>query len=235
MSTKRDEPITLAQVRELSPGDKDNPTWINGELTVGVTGVRNIKDTMWSATLFDPDNPNLKLPATFFGKRAFGYDGAVVTLSGSMQLTEYKGAPQLTAYAKCQVNKVGQAGRAAGGTADGRPPSGSTGPIPGITIGMAINNACNLIGRDLTTGEDNIGYMRSAAFSADVWTIASNILRVAARLEKGRLALSDDSAGDATTSNKAPPKQEPPPPPPPKQEPPPARGQTQFDEEDVPF
>jgi hypothetical protein len=53
----------------------------------------------------------------------------------------------------------------------------------GVTVGMAINNACNMI-KDGHPPE----YYTSPAFSLDVWTIASDILRVSRLLEADKLA-----------------------------------------------
>jgi hypothetical protein len=63
---------------------------------------------------------------------------------------------------------------------------------PGVTVGMALNNACNLIakfGADPATGSGLArDYLISPQFSSDVWTIASDILRVSRLLEADRLA-----------------------------------------------
>jgi hypothetical protein len=53
----------------------------------------------------------------------------------------------------------------------------------GVTVGMAINNACNMI-KDGHPPE----YYTSPAFSLDVWTIASDILRISRMLEADKLA-----------------------------------------------
>lgn len=67
------------------------------------------------------------------------------------------------------------------------PPQGqrpATMPVHGQTVGMAVNNAVKII-----TGWDVPPvYFSTSAFSLDVYTIASDLIRVAAMLEKGKLA-----------------------------------------------
>lgn len=53
----------------------------------------------------------------------------------------------------------------------------------GVTVGMAINNACSVL-KDGHPPE----YYTSPAFSLDVWTIASDIMRVSRMLEADKLA-----------------------------------------------
>ncbi len=65
-------------------------------------------------------------------------------------------------------------------------------PINGQTVGMAINNACNLIakfGADPSTSSGLArDYLLSPKFSSDLWTIASDIMRVSGMIESGKWA-----------------------------------------------
>jgi hypothetical protein len=54
----------------------------------------------------------------------------------------------------------------------------------GVTVGMALNNACNIVKEFDYPPE----YYASPQFSSDVWTIASDILRVSRMLESDKLA-----------------------------------------------
>lgn len=62
----------------------------------------------------------------------------------------------------------------------------------GVTVGMAMNNACNLIAKFGADPGSTSGlardYLFSPKFSSDVWTIASDILRVSRMLEADKLA-----------------------------------------------
>lgn len=54
----------------------------------------------------------------------------------------------------------------------------------GVTVGMALNNACNIV----KEFDVPVEYFKSPEFSLDVWTIASDILRVSRMLEADKLA-----------------------------------------------
>lgn len=60
--------------------------------------------------------------------------------------------------------------------------------VPGVTVGMAINNAVQLIKEDAMNIENFAGYLESPDFSRDVYQIASDLIRISRILEKGNIA-----------------------------------------------
>jgi hypothetical protein len=106
---RSDPPITIGQILELAPGDKDNKQWINGVLTCGICDVKPNK-IGFSATLFDPSNTNVAVTAKFFGSGIDRLEGQVITLSGGgMSWGEYKGQCELAVGQKCRIECEGQA------------------------------------------------------------------------------------------------------------------------------
>ena len=104
-----DPPITIGQILELAPGDRDNKQWVNGVLTCGICDVKPNK-IGFSATLFDPDNTNVALVAKFFGSGIDRLEGQVITMSGGgMSWGEYKGACELAVSEKTRIECEGQA------------------------------------------------------------------------------------------------------------------------------
>lgn len=106
------------------------------------------------------------------------------------QQRNYQQQPQQQRQAPPQERQAYQQGQR---TQQQQPaPQQRPGSNLGVTVGMAINNACNLIakmGADPGTesGLDR-DYLLSPQFSSDVWTIASDILRVSRMLEADKLA-----------------------------------------------
>ena len=68
--------------------------------------------------------------------------------------------------------------------AQNRPANAGGGAILGVTVGMAVNNACAMMLEKVPSPED-IG---TPEYWREVWEHASSILRIAAVLEKGKLA-----------------------------------------------
>lgn len=60
--------------------------------------------------------------------------------------------------------------------------------VPGITVGMAINNAVNLISKNAEFQDEYHNYLKSPEFSRDVYEIASDIIRISRMLEAGNTA-----------------------------------------------
>lgn len=70
--------------------------------------------------------------------------------------------------------------------------------VPGVTVGMAINNACDLL-KETVEPHDLDAYLNSPRFSQDLWHTASDIIRISRMLEQGKFAAQvKDRAQDHT-------------------------------------
>lgn len=197
---RSDPPITIGQILELAPGDRDNKQWVNGVLTCGICDVKPNK-IGFSATLFDPDNTNVALVAKFFGSGIDRLEGQVITLSGGgMSWGEYKGACELAVGQKTRIECEGQATpafqappapRASVPVRSATPaPSvanrGVSAPMAGhpagrstsedIAIGRATNNAIALLSK---FGADKpIDWLDSDDFRMRLYILTSDLLNV---------------------------------------------------------
>lgn len=195
-----DPPITIGQILELAPGDKDNKQWVNGVLTCGICDVRPNK-IGFSATLFDPDNTNVAVTAKFFGSGIDRLEGQVITLSGGgMSWGEYKGACELAVGQKTRIECEGQATpafqappapRASVPVRSASPAAsvanrGVSAPMAGhpagrstsedIAIGRATNNAVALLSK---FGADKpIDWLDSDDFRMRLYILTSDLLNV---------------------------------------------------------
>ena len=195
-----DPPITIGQILELAPGDKDNKQWVNGVLTCGICDVKPNK-IGFSATLFDPDNTNVALVAKFFGSGIDRLEGQVITLSGGgMSWGEYKGVCELAVGQKTRIECEGQATpafqappapRASVPVRSAAPAAsvanrGVSAPMAGhpagrstsedIAIGRATNNAIALLSK---FGADKpIDWLDSDDFRMRLYVLTSDLLNV---------------------------------------------------------
>ncbi len=195
-----DPPITIGQILELAPGDKDNKQWVNGVLTCGICDVKPNK-IGFSATLFDPDNTNVALVAKCFGSGIDRLEGQVITLSGGgMSWGEYKGACELAVGQKTRIECEGQATPAFQAPPAPRAsvPVRSSAPAPSvanrgvsaptaghpagrstsedIAIGRATNNAVALLSE---FGADKpIDWLDSDDFRMRLYVLTSDLLNV---------------------------------------------------------
>jgi len=197
---RTDPPITIGQILELAPGDKDNKQWVNGVLTCGICDVKPNK-IGFSATLFDPDNTNVALVAKFFGSGIDRLEGQVITLSGGgMSWGEYKGQCELAVGQKCRIECEGQAtpafqappaprasvpvrtpapaasvaNRGVSAPTAGNPAGWST--SEDIALGRASNNAIALIAK---FGADKpIDWLDSDDFRMRLYVLTSDLLNV---------------------------------------------------------
>ena len=196
---RSDPPITIGQILELAPGDRDNKQWVNGVLTCGICDVKPNK-IGFSATLFDPDNTNVALVAKFFGSGIDRLEGQVITLSGSMSWGEYNGACELAVGQKTRIECEGQAqpafqappaprasvpvrssapatsvaNRGVSSPTAGHPAGRST--SEDIAIGRATNNAIALLSK---FGADKpIDWLDSDDFRMRLYVLTSDLLNV---------------------------------------------------------
>ena len=202
---RQDPPITIGQILELAPGDKDNKQWVNGVLTCGICDVKPNK-IGFSATIFDPDNTNVAITAKFFGSGIDRLEGQVITLSGGgMSWGEYKGQCELAVGQKTRIECEGQAQPAFQAPPAARPApysatQGATRvvstPLPSaarpaaqaglpvasrstsedIALGRATNNAIALLSK---FGADKpIDWLDSDDFRMRLYVLTSDLLNV---------------------------------------------------------
>jgi hypothetical protein len=187
--------ITIGEILEMSPGDRQNAVWINDDFECVLSDPKKGQGKAPNtAVLTDPHSSGISILGNFFGTDPSRYAGKVVHISGKgISRTEYKGTQQVTIGDKATIQivgdaKPGQAGKSPAASSGG----GSAAPSreEGQRIGNAITNACANI-RESMAGmapEAVDAYYSGTAFSKDLWTQASDIIRVARLLESGKLA-----------------------------------------------
>jgi hypothetical protein len=183
--------ITVAELLEMQPGDKQNAVWINDDFEAVMTDLKP-GQKVTTAILSDPHSPNIRIAATFFGRDCARFDRKLVHFSGKgMTRTEYKGTQQITIGDKATVQVLGAApaGAAKNNPATGGASGGASGSsvIHGATVGMAINQATAAIAK-AKGNEFTPAYLNSSAFAQDLHFTASDIIRVSRALEAGKLA-----------------------------------------------
>ena len=199
--SKNNDMITVGQILEMEPGDKQNATWINDDFEAVVSDVKpGNGNAPAQAFLTDPHNDSIAIKASFFNRDLDRFDGKICHFSGKgMTRTEYKGTQQVTIGDKATVQVVGSAGASKPQEqATGQAPRSSATASPeaskkihGETVGMAINRATEIIREHYVTNFEpaqKIKYFGSPDFSRDLWTIASDIVRIARIMEAGKLA-----------------------------------------------
>lgn len=223
---RSDPPITIGQILELAPGDKDNKQWINGVLTCGICDVKPNK-IGFSATLFDPSNTNVAVTAKFFGSGIDRLEGQVITLSGcGMSWGEYKGQCELAVGQKCRIECEGQAtpafqappaprasvpvrtpapaasvaNRGVSAPTAGHPAGRST--SEDIALGRASNNAIALLAK---FGADKpIDWLDSDDFRMRLYVLISDLLNVEKAVASKPAPTSKQRAGGMSVKQPAP-------------------------------
>ena len=221
-----DPPITIGQILEMAPGDRDNKQWINGVLTAGICDVKPNK-IGFSATLFDPDNTNVAVTAKFFGSGIDRLEGQVITLSGGgMSWGEYKGQCELAVGQKTRIECEGQAQpafqappapRAAVPVRSAYPaPSvanrGVPAPMAGhpagrstaedIAIGRATNNAVALLSK--FGADKGMDWLDSDDFRMRLYILTSDLLNVEKAVASKPAPSSKQRAGGMSVRQPAP-------------------------------
>lgn len=213
MATK--PPATIYDILQLVPGSKDNPTWVNDEFEGVVSNIKSGQKST-SCLVSDAHNPNVSITAVFWDSRDLSrFNGCVCHFAGQgMKRDEYKGTQQVSCSAKTTVNVVGrhtgtpasqggaqQAPKAGGGSA---PAPAAGGVIHGATVGMAINQANGIIiaGASTMNPQEREQFFDSPAYSKTLWTIASDIVRIARVMEAGKLAPSPKDRADPEFAKK---------------------------------
>jgi hypothetical protein len=198
--------MTIAQILELSPGSKGNNVWINGDFEAIVSDAQPAKGKgPATAFLSDPHNPSVSILGNFFGTDTARFNGKICHFSGKgITRTEFKGVQQVTLGDKATIQVVGVAGtpaKPAASQGTSSPAPAGNAPVFGATVGMAINQASELI--RASTDNLELSYLTSPAFSKDLYTLASDIIRITRVLEAGKLAPSAKDRADPEAAARA--------------------------------
>ena len=179
----------MNNILSVQPGE-----YVKGAVIADVSNAKAIATktgkTIFKATLRDGQN---LVEATSFSKTFEHVDGKRVQFSGPgiKRGDDYRGGIQLTFGDKVVFKPVGDATQAQPAPADeeprktqgnavSAPPSpqpAANGRIEGVTVGMAVNKAVDIL------------IAENGPFEADaVWQKASMLIRVAQQLQQGYLA-----------------------------------------------
>lgn len=205
----RDEPmLTLAEVCEMQPGDKDNPAWINPGFCATVATITK-KPTktgsMWVCELTDPDSGAQAKMAVFTAPKFSA--GALIEVSGQgMRRDEFRGKCQVKVSQKTEIHTINAALARETGVASKNPlpqrqapaPSAepepqenaapaSARPIYGATVGAGINQAMEVF-RYIYPPATLAEMIKTPHFWAALHELASDFCRVAIILEAGKVA-----------------------------------------------
>jgi hypothetical protein len=202
-------------------------SWVNGGFEAVVNEVREVKKKDGSGSFFavklsdQGGDPTVEMMAFNAPKYATG-DRIRVAGQG-IKKSSYNGKAQVKVGQKVGVTVVSSGGNSpaaasaptSGGHAPAAPQAATS--IPGVTVGMAVNNALSM----LTQGMGHAEIVK-ATQNAQFWTVAyetaSQVIRLSKSLENGKLA---PSVWDKAAQTPAP-------------QPPPSNPERELNE-DVPF
>ena len=179
----------MNNVLSAQPGE-----YVKGAIVANVSGAKALTSksgkTFWKATLSEG---GVTVDVTSFSKTFEHVNGQRVQFSGPgiKRGDDYRGGIQLTFGDKVVFKAIGEATQAqpapaaeeprkTQGNAVSAPPSpqpAANGRIEGVTVGMAVNKAVDIL------------IAENGPFEADaVWQKASMLIRVAQQLQQGYLA-----------------------------------------------
>lgn len=174
--------------------------YVKGAIVANVSGAKALTSksgkTFWKATLSEG---GVTVDVTSFSKTFEHVNGQRVQFSGQgiKRGDDYRGGIQLTFGDKVVFKPVGEATpaqpapaaeepRKTQGNAVSGPPSPQSGRIEGVTVGMAINKAVDIL---IAEYAPQGGEKEWRTFGAEeVWQKASMLIRVAQKLQEGHLA-----------------------------------------------
>lgn len=110
MSRKESPPLSINQAYELSPGDKNNPVWVNNVQGVVLsikTGRMGAADT-WPVVLGN-DGGGRSLEVVFWQEPRFA-KGDLLSLDGGCRRTEFKGVQSISVGQKTEVHVIRKGG-----------------------------------------------------------------------------------------------------------------------------
>ena len=190
--------LTVGEVYEMEPGTADEAAWINPGFTAVISKMTRTKSRsgqpMFICTLKDPAGGDAEIGVTFFDKCSFE-EGDVIELSGKgLRRTVYKDLQQVSISKDTEVHKIGRSAHVPVTPPPGSatPPNGAHSPgqhtgIFGGTVGMAMKESLELHFREYEPDMLQEA-LKDPGVWKDVYTTASDIIRVSLKLEKGELA-----------------------------------------------
>lgn len=168
---------TLQDVNNTAPG-----TFFSGTFLANVSGCKAISTktgkTFYKATLTEG---GVEASATSFSRDLSPLDGKLVKFGGMgiKRGDDYQGKAQISLGDKSIISPVGEATQSAPVGVVGVAGSVPASPrIEGVTVGMAINKAVDIL---IQCGAETID-------ENAVWNQASMLIRVAQKLQSGTLA-----------------------------------------------
>jgi len=175
----------MNNILSVNPGD-----WVKGTVTADVSNAKAIQTktgkTIFKATLRDGQH---LVEATSFSKTFEHIDGKRVQFSGPSirRGDDYNGKVGVTFGDKVVFKAVGEPTPTQPAPEAPEPRKSDSRPIPapsrveGVTVGMAINKAVDAL------IAEGAGTSTSLVTEANVWRLASDLIRVAQRLQSGDL------------------------------------------------
>lgn len=214
------QPGTLEDVLNLQPGSKEKPAWVNitfeALVSVGQAVATRNGGKRYPVTLTDPDDARVRVTISVFDGKFVAFHGKRVRFGGKgMSRGEYNGAPEISFGKNVTMDVLGSVGSSPPTQQrreENRPPvSAKDAPAPSTPPkasdagfeAKAIEHALRLIETHLL--ELEIG---SEAFSKQVYTIASDLVRVYDRLTKRQLAKGPAERAGKTAPAATPPPEE---------------------------
>lgn len=192
--------ITIGEILEMSPGDRQNAVWINDDFEAVLSDPkRGQGKAPNTAVLTDPHNSGISILGNFFGVDPAKWANKVVHISGKgISRTEYKGTQQVTIGDKATIQVVGDAKPSQAPKAGTGPTGSASGNPHGAQVGMAVNNAITILREIHAKGDEQaaMAYFTGLEFSKDLYIVSSDILRIARVLEAGKLADSPKHRAD---------------------------------------
>ena len=171
------------QIKSLQEAVNTPPgSYISGGFQAVVANAKSLQTktgkTMFKAKL---QEGGLTIDATSFTTDFAPHVGKLVKFMGMglKRGDDYNGVPQISIGDKARWIPAGDAPTEAPATAPQSAPQGQT-AIAGVTVGMAINKAVDILNKTGDANEDQI------------WQTASMIIRVSEKLQRGELAPAEE-------------------------------------------
>jgi len=205
--------MSVAEVLELVPGqDGGDPTWINPGFIAVVGEIKSVKTRQGSkpmhiCTLHDTSNEGIEISMTVFAPTTTFASGDTIQILGKgLRRTEYNGLDQVSIGKETEIQVLKR------GTRSGPPPKNST-PVPnqrtpdasgpskhvpsgretqGVTVGMAINNAVQILIHNAGASGDVPAPVDLPSLQSKVENIAAVLIEASKRLESGKVTAAED-------------------------------------------
>ena len=181
---------TLQELANTAPG-----TFFSGTFQANVSGCKAVSTktgkTFYKANL---SGDGVEVSATSFSRDLSPLEGKLVKFGGMgiKRGDDFGGKAQVTLGDKSIVSPVGEATQSAPATTSNPTPLAASTRIEGVTVGMAINKAVDIC---IKTGE---------VTEENLWHWSSSLIRLAQKLQAGKLAEEEYYAIVANPSDEQP-------------------------------